>query len=217
MDTGESTPRTVYVAVYDDWADWEVGYATAHIARPLWQREPGRYQVRTVGRDKVPVTTMGGLRIVPDVAADEAEPAGAAMLILCGSDRWGADEEFTAYFGEIARRFLADGVPVAAICGATWGLAAAGVLDGVRHTSSAPEYLAATGYAGGELYQEADAVTDGLVITAGTTEPVAFAREVFAALDLYEPEILDAWVRLFGHSDASAYPVLMSAAAGTAS
>ena len=60
-------------------------------------------------------------------------------------------------------------------------------------------------------------MTDGLVITAGTTEPVAFAREVFAALDLYEPEILDAWVRLFGHSDASAYPVLMSAAAGTAS
>ena len=217
MDTGESTPRTVYVAVYDDWADWEVGYATAHIARPLWQREPGRYQVRTVGRDKVPVTTMGGLRIVPDVAADEAEPAGAAMLILCGSDRWGADEEFTAHFGELARRFLAARVPVAAICGATWGLAASGLLDGVRHTSSAAEYLAATGYAGGGLYQEADAVTDGLVITAGTTEPVAFAREIFAALDLYEPEVLDAWVRLFAESDAGAYPLLMSAGVGTAS
>jgi putative intracellular protease/amidase len=216
MATGESTPKTVYVAVYDDWADWEVGYATAHIARPLWQREPGRYQVKTLGRDRTPVTTMGGTRVVPDVAADEAEPAGAAMLILCGSDRWGADQEFTAYFGELARRFLAAGVPVAAICGATWGLAATGLLDKVRHTSSAAEYLAASGYAGADLYQEADAVTDGLVITAGTTEPVALAREIFAALDLYEPEVLDAWFRLFAHTDASAWPILMAAGAAAA-
>jgi hypothetical protein len=51
------------------------------------------------------------------------------------------------------------------------------------------------------------------VITAGPTEPVAFAREVFAALDLYEPEVLEAWVRLFADSDASAFPVLMAAGA----
>jgi hypothetical protein len=32
----------VHVAVFDTLADWEIGYATAHIRRGQWQREPGR-------------------------------------------------------------------------------------------------------------------------------------------------------------------------------
>ena len=39
----------VHMAVYDTLADWEVGHATAHINGDDWQREPGRYRVRTVG------------------------------------------------------------------------------------------------------------------------------------------------------------------------
>jgi len=39
----------VHVAVFDTLADWEIGYATAHIRRDSWQREPGRYPVVTVG------------------------------------------------------------------------------------------------------------------------------------------------------------------------
>lgn len=64
--------------------------------------------------------------------------------------------------------------------------------------------LAATGYGGGERYVDADAVTDGDLITAGPTEPVACAREVFARLGVYKGARLDAWYRLFHDSDASA-------------
>jgi putative intracellular protease/amidase len=205
--------KTVYVGVYDDWADWEVGYAIAHIGKAQWQREPGRYRIRTVGRSLEPVLTMGGVRVVPDVAADEVEVEDAAMLILAGSGRWDVDPEFAEFGGRLARRFVDAGVPVAAICGATSGLARAGLLDDRDHTSAAAYYLAATGYQGGERYREADAVSGDGVITAGPTEPVAFAREVFATLDLYEPEVLDAWFRLFALSDASAFPVLMAAGA----
>ena len=49
---------------------------------------------------------------------------------------------------EVARVFLKAGVPVAAICGATAGLARGGLLDGCRHTSNSKEYLAATQYRG---------------------------------------------------------------------
>jgi hypothetical protein len=38
---------SVHVAVFDSLADWEIGYATAHIRRYQWQREPGRYSVCT--------------------------------------------------------------------------------------------------------------------------------------------------------------------------
>lgn len=102
------------------------------------------------------------------------------------------------------------GLPVAAICGATAGLAREGLLDDRAHTGAVSYYLEATGYRGGKHYRDVDAVTDGNVITAGPTEPVAFAREIFALLGVYEGEKLDAWYRLFKNSDASAFAVLNS-------
>ncbi|NEA52725.1 glutamine amidotransferase [Streptomyces sp. SID13666] len=210
METREHETKTVYVAVYDTWSDWEVGHAIAHINSTQWQRRPGRYQVRTVGTSTEPVTTAGGVRIVPEVALAGISPQEAALLILPGAGLWDLSDDLAA-FGRAARDFLAAGVPVAAICGATAGLAREGLLDDREHTSAAAEYLAATGYKGGDRYLEAPAVTTGDLITAGPTEPVAFAREIFARLDLYEPRVLDAWYRLFAHSDPSAFPVLMAA------
>ncbi|MGW6706873.1 type 1 glutamine amidotransferase family protein [Streptomyces sp. NPDC054956] len=198
--------RQIHVAVYDTYADWETGHTTAH----LTQRG---YEVRTVGLSAGGhVTTMGGLRVQPDLALSELRPEDSSLLILTGAGLWDTGDEL-APFAAKAEEFLAAGVPVAAICGATAGLARAGVLDTRTHTSAAPFYLdAQPGYAGSEHYVEADAVTDGDLITAGPTEPVAFAREVFARLGAYEPQVLDAWFRLFHDSDASAYPVLMAAA-----
>ena len=51
------------------------------------------------------------------------------------------------------------------------------------------------------------------LVTAGPTEPVAFAREILRLLGVYEGEVLDAWYRLFHDSDAAAYAVLEKAGA----
>jgi hypothetical protein len=75
---------TVHVAVFDTLADWEIGYATAQIRCHQWQREPGRYSITTVGATRAPVTTMGGMRIIPDIAVEELRPQDSAMLILAG-------------------------------------------------------------------------------------------------------------------------------------
>ncbi|MET7413814.1 DJ-1/PfpI family protein [Streptomyces rubiginosohelvolus] len=201
-----SSAGTVHLAVYDTFADWETGYATAHLTQ-------NGYTVRTVGLSREPVTTMGGLRVQPDLALDELRPQDSALLILTGAAGWDTGETL-APFARAARTFLDAGVPVAAICGATAGLAREGLLDDRAHTSAVSFYLAATGYAGGERYVEVDAVTDagadgtGRLITAGPTEPVAFAREVFGLLGVYDAKKLDAWYRLFHDSDASAYEVL---------
>ncbi|MFB6783718.1 DJ-1/PfpI family protein [Streptomyces sp. NPDC056352] len=194
------TRKTVHLAVYDSYADWETGHTTAYLAR-------NGFTVRTVGPTAGPVTTLGGLRIQPDLALADVRPENSALLILTGADLWDSGDEL-APFARTARTFLDVGVPVAAICGATAGLAREGLLDDRAHTSAVSFYLAATGYAGGARYVEADAVTDGDLITAGPTEPVAFAREVFARLGVYEGRKLDAWYRLFHDSDASAYEVL---------
>ncbi|MFJ1800360.1 DJ-1/PfpI family protein [Streptomyces sp. NPDC088180] len=198
-----SSDRTAHLAVYDTFADWETGHTTAHLAQ-------NGYTVRTVGLTREPVTTMGGLRVQPDLALDELRPQDSALLILTGASGWDEGDGL-APFARTARAFLGAGVPVAAICGATAGLAREGLLDDRAHTSAVSFYLAATGYAGGPRYVDADAVTDaggGGLITAGPTEPVAFAREVFGLLGVYDAKKLDAWYRLFHDSDASAYEVL---------
>ncbi|MFD9440068.1 type 1 glutamine amidotransferase family protein [Streptomyces sp. NPDC060006] len=197
------TRKPVYLAVYDTFADWETGHTTAYLAR-------AGYEIRTVGASGDPVTSIGGLRVLPDVALDDVRPEDGALLILPGADLWDAGDEL-APFARKAGEFLAADVPVAAICGGTAGLAREGLLDDRTHTSAVSFYLAATGYKGGERYVDADAVTDGNLITAGPTDPVAFAREVFGLLGVYEGEVLDAWYRLFHDSDAQAYAVLEAA------
>ncbi|CAM5474881.1 Thiamine biosynthesis protein ThiJ OS=Streptomyces viridochromogenes OX=1938 GN=ACM01_45975 PE=4 SV=1 [Streptomyces viridochromogenes] len=204
MNSSPGTIRKpVYLAVYDTLADWETGHATAQLAR-------AGYPVRTVGPTLAPVTSVGGLRVQPDLALADVRPSNAALLILPGADLWDAGDDL-APFARTARAFLDAGVPVAAICGATAGLAREGLLDDRDHTSAVSFYLAATGYGGGDRYVDTDAVTDGSLVTAGPTEPVAFAREILRLLHVYDDEAVDAWYRLFHDSDAGAYAVLEKA------
>jgi putative intracellular protease/amidase len=205
--------KTVHMAVYDTLSDWEVGHATAHINRESWQRQPGRYRVVTVGKSRSPVTTAGGMQITPDVTLDELRPEDSAMLILAGADTWLTGDNVA--FAEKARAFLDAGVPVAAICGATAGLAVEGLLDDRRHTSNAAVFLDMFGYGGASNYVDEPAVTDGDLITASAVAPAEFAREVLAKLDVYEPEVLASWYKLYGLGDPAGYAELMASEAQT--
>lgn len=211
--TSSNAPRTVHLAVYDGLSDWETGHAVAHINSPDYQRDPGRHVVRTVGPSTDIVTTAGGIRIMPDLPLADLDPADSALLILPGASGYMAGEltEFIARAGA----FLDERVAVAAICGATVGLAQAGTLDDRAHTSNAPEALSWTGYAGAPHYLDVPAVTDrstaGHLITAAAMQPAAFAREIFLELDLYTPETLAAWFKLYGAGDPAGYHELMAA------
>lgn len=196
--------KPVHLYVPDGMADWEVGHAIAELNTASFNPS-GRHQVVTVGAAEDPIRTMGGMTVVPDVALAGLEPSASAMLILPGSGAWdpvgpaGGQQAALAMAG----RFLDEGVPVAAICGATLGLAHAGLLDSRRHTSGHRGYLAATGYAGAGLYEDAPVVVDGDLITAGPTEPLEFAREILRRLDVYPPATLDAWYGLYKTGEAS--------------
>jgi putative intracellular protease/amidase len=207
--TAEGNQSIVHVAVYPAWADWEAGYLISRINNPMWQVEPGRFAVRTVAETLEPITTMGGVRILPDLTFDDLRPQDSAMLVLPGADSWDQDPSANQPAVAAARAFLAAGVPVAAICGATAGLARAGLLDDREHTSSAVEYLSyGAGYAGGALYRDEPAVLDRGLITAGPLHPVEFARTALEVLGAFPAPVLDAWYRMFGQHDASAFAAL---------
>lgn len=201
--------KDVHLFVFDSLSDWEAGYAVAGINNPQFQKNPGSYRVRSVALRKAPVVTIGGIRIQPDLALEELSPSGSAMFIMPGGTAW--DEGKNVGAVEVARRFLASDIPVAAICGATAGLARGGLLDNRQHTSNAREYLADTQYLGSELYKDKPAVTDDNLITAPAMAPVDFAYHIFRSLDIYTPPVLEAWYGLFKTGRAEYFSALMKA------
>lgn len=204
--TGDAVKQTVHLALYDTLAGGEAGHTIAELRRY-------GYRVLAVAVGRRPVTSMGGLRVLPDLMRSELRPVGSRMLILPGTEQRTSTDELTG-FPRAARAFLAAGVPVAASSGAVLGLAKEGLLDGRAHTGAARFALELSGYAGGAdcLHADADAVTDGDLITASPTAPEAFAREILARLGLFGAETVDSWFRLYAHSDAAAYKVLASGA-----
>ena len=71
--------KTAHVAIYDTLADWEVGHLLAEL-------RTGRYtgtsfDVVTVAESREPVTTMGGVRIVPDALLADLEPSDSDLLV----------------------------------------------------------------------------------------------------------------------------------------
>jgi putative intracellular protease/amidase len=197
--------RTVYAAVYDTWADWEIGHLLVELRTGRFTGVP--WQVVTVGESTEPVVTMGGLRVVPDLALADVEPDDGDLLVLAGSGLWDTGQGDA--FAKLAQRFLDSGIPVAAICGATAGLARAGLLDNRKHTSAAKEYLQATGYQGSDNYVDERAVVDGDLITAGPDSPVQFARATLQRLGLADERKLDAYEGVFHRADPAAYPILV--------
>src|SRR5215218_10142605 len=199
--------RTAHLAIYDGLADPEVGHLLAELHTGRFTGAP--FDVVTVAEEREPVTSMGGLRLTPDILLADLDPADSDLLVLPGSEMW--DAGGGGAFAAAARRFLDAGVPVAAICGATAGLARAGLLDDRKHTSAAAAYLAATGYAGGDRYVDKRAVVDGDLITAGPQSPVQFARATLGRLGLASEDTLEAYEALFDRGDGAAFPVLMQA------
>ena len=185
--------QDVVLYATDTMADWEYAYLVNGVAM-AGQAAPGRYRLRVLGDEATEVTTMGGLRLRTDGSLADAAPGSVAVLVLPGAETWG--EGHGAALG-LAGELLTRGTPVAAICGATLGLARAGLLDDRAHTSNAPEYLAGTGYAGAAHYRDERVVSDRDVITAPATMPVDFAAAVFRRLELFPTAVVDAWYGLY--------------------
>lgn len=203
--------RTIYLYVCDTMADWEIGYLTAEI-------NTGRYfkkglspcKIVTVGIDVSPVTTMGGLKILPDISVAECDIKSADALILPGGDTW-----LEASHEPIIKKVeqgIKENMIVAAICGATMGLAKHGFLDSRPHTSNDLGYLkmVCPDYKGEAYYKNEPAVTDGNLITATGVAPLEYTLEVLKALQVFSPETLEAWYQLYKTHKPEYFYALMS-------
>jgi putative intracellular protease/amidase len=194
--------RIAYLYVLDTMADWEPGLVIAELNSGNAFRRGERVQVRTVALSRDPVTSMGGVTILPDLTVADMQLQEAAVLNLPGGNTWDDPRHAPA----IARveQFLTAEIPVAAICGATVALAAAGILNSRRHTSNDLGYLkqVCPAYTGEALYQQEPAVTDGNLITTTGIAPLEFAYQILKRLGVFAEATLEAWYRLFSTCEA---------------
>jgi putative intracellular protease/amidase len=187
----------ISVLVFDGFADWEPAFAMTGLRR--W----GNRDVRVVGYDRSPVTSMGGLSVTPTATLEDAAGDDAAMLILPGGDAW--IENYPAVRVEaVIRSLMARRVRIAGICAATVALARAGCFRGRRHTSNGAAFLAeqAPGYETASLYQDTLAVSDDGVISASGLGAIEFAREIFAALGVFGEADLDQYVAMYRRGES---------------
>ena len=61
-----------HLLVFDGFADWEPAFALAEL------RRSGGLEVVTVGFTAAPVRSMGGIRVLPDLALAAVDPAQGA-------------------------------------------------------------------------------------------------------------------------------------------
>ena len=73
---------TVYVLVFDGFADWQAALALCEV------RRPGEWQVCTLGFSRAPVVSMGGLTVQPDATLAELAMDRAVMLVVPGGHLW---------------------------------------------------------------------------------------------------------------------------------
>ncbi|MBU1230170.1 MAG: glutamine amidotransferase [Proteobacteria bacterium] len=206
--------RVVYLYVLDTLADWEPGYALAELnSGRFFRKGAPRLAVKTFALGKDPVTTMGGLRVCPDLSLEEVQVRDGALMVLPGGDTW--LEPRHAPVLDKAREFLAAGVPVAAICGATLALAQAGLLDDRPHTSNDLGFLKSLcpAYKGERFYRAQPAVCGGDVISASGAAPLEFATQIIKRLGVFSEEALAAWHDLHKSNDPKHFFELMQAVA----
>jgi putative intracellular protease/amidase len=182
----------VHVLVFEGFADWEPAHALAEL------RRSGNRSVVVVGFSPETVTSMGGLRVVPERQLEDVRGSDVEIFILPGGDLW----ESTYPQAELERvlaSLIAADIPVAAICAGTLALARMGLLDDRRHTSNGPGYIAehVPQYSGAALYDPTPAVSDRGIITASGLAPVDFAREIFRRLRIFSGADEELWFDMF--------------------
>jgi transcriptional regulator GlxA family with amidase domain len=185
----------VYVLVFEGFADWQVALALSEV------RRPGDWEVRSIGFDGAPVTSMSGLQVVPDGDVHALDLDKAALLILSGGHLWLPSQVEKA--ADLALRVHRAGAPVAVIGEGVFAAAHAGLLDACRHTGSWAGQVGreVPDYAGHDQYDaNVLAVSDGGVITASHLGSIEFAREIIHTLDLYSSSDREHWYRLYKHA-----------------
>jgi putative intracellular protease/amidase len=186
MDT-----KNIYIFLFNGFSDWEISYLTPEL------KKSEKINLKYFTIDGLEITSMGGLKITPDLSIQELDLDTISVLILPGGSAW--EEKSIKGIDGLVEKLYSKNIMIASICSATTFLGQKGYLDNVKHTSNAVDYLKyiAPEYKGEKKYQSDLAVTDKNIITANGFSPIEFTREVFKSIELKSEADIEKWFQLF--------------------
>ncbi|WP_296017154.1 type 1 glutamine amidotransferase family protein [uncultured Agrobacterium sp.] len=169
----------IAIALTEEFADWEPALLAAAARGYLG------VEIVTASPDGLPVTSMGGFKVVPETAYDALDPGTIDALVIPGGLPW--EKGKAPDFSDLVHRFREKERVVAGICAAASALAGTGILNHVAHTgNSLDSHQRYDAYDGSVLYRDQPrAVSDKGIVTAPGNSPVSFATEVLEALGLW--------------------------------
>lgn len=175
--------KEILYILLDQFAEHELSFlAQAITTDEKGPRQNAKYCNRMVAPTHEPVTSIGGMKVIPDYSFADA-PHDYAALVLIGGYGWTSPE------ADIIMPMVAEAierkVPVGAICNAASWMAKHGYLNSVKHTGNGIDQLHLWGgenYSNEAGYVHAQAVSDGKIVTANGTGYLDFAREMLLLL-----------------------------------
>lgn len=177
--------RKCFLFVFNGYADWEPALAIATLNRF------SDFSITSFSIDGLPVQSMGGIKVEPELSLHDIDPSRIDLLILPGGDLWneGGNNEIIPLVRNIANRRG----NIAAICDATIFLARLGYLNRVWHTSNGLHYLReqVASYKGGYYYEDLPAVVDDNIITANGAGMVEFAVEILKQQKIFDATMIE--------------------------
>lgn len=202
--------KKVYLYLLNEMAESEIGYILqAFSMEKLLKNGKQEFEVKTIGFNKEPIITLGGLKIIPDYSISEVDFNSATALLLPGASTW--EKQENQQILEKAIECLNNNILVGAICGATLALADYGILDKFKHTSNSLEYLSffSKNYAGQNLYICSNSVIDKNLITANSAGSLEWAKNILNSLGVYSDKKTTAFYNYYSTGNAKYYDELL--------
>ena len=153
--------KKAIVLTADKFEDMEVFFPVFRLLEAGWK-------VDIAAPKMGPMTGENGYGLKPDMTIDEVDPDAYDLLIIPGGSPDGAPAKVRKIkkAHEIAQSFFAKNKPVGSICHGPWTLADAGVVKGRKLTSYWHDGVPESVKAAGGLWEDADVVVDGNLVTS---------------------------------------------------
>ncbi len=179
--------KKILYVILEQWADWELAY----ISSAVNMLGNGKFENKTLSLTKDAVTSIGGIKCLPDYDLLSA-PSDYDALILIGGMSW--RNENAMQVKPLIEDCIKKDKVLGAICDACRFLGSVGALNGAKHTANdLNELKQYSAYTNEQGFVHRQAVSDNNVITANGTAALEFAQEILKALSVASDEQIKGW------------------------
>ena len=179
--------KKILYVILEQSADWELSY----ISSAVNMLGGGKFENKTVSLTKAAVTSIGGVKCLPDYDL-QSVPSEYDALILIGGMSW--HNENAMQIKPLIDACIKKDKVLGAICDACRFLGSVGVLNNAKHTANdLNELKQYSAYTNEQGFIHRQAVSDNKIITANGTATLEFAQEILKALSVASDEQIKGW------------------------